>query len=147
MPETLGNQSVLNSNETPCEVLVTGHFLHYHKGHEELIKYASQFGPIVIGLNGNKTNCAKYGREDWKTVEYRCVEFFNDARIANLVVFEEPTPTELIRRLKPKHYVKGPDYRDVELPEAEACREVGAQIHIHPGKKIANSSDLLKTRA
>ena len=39
------------------------------------------------------------------------------------------------RKLKPSYFVRGPDYKDVDLPEAEALRQVGCKLVIHPGDK------------
>ena len=48
------------------------------------------------------------------------------------VLFDEDTPTQLIRLLRPDVHVKGGDYADEALPEAEAVREIGGQIVILP---------------
>ncbi len=49
-----------------------------------------------------------------------------------VVLFDEDTPTELIRLLCPTFHVKGGDYADEALPEAEAVREGGGQVVILP---------------
>jgi D-beta-D-heptose 7-phosphate kinase/D-beta-D-heptose 1-phosphate adenosyltransferase len=59
-------------------------------------------------------------------------------------IFEEDTPSELIREIKPDIFVKGIDWDGKELPEAEACREVGAEIVFLGDKKY--SSSVLKKR-
>ena len=48
------------------------------------------------------------------------------------MLFDEDTPTELIRMLRPTIHVKGGDYADEALPEAEAVAEGGGQVVILP---------------
>ena len=48
------------------------------------------------------------------------------------VLFDEATPADLIRALRPHLHVKGGDYAHEPLPEAEAVREVGGQVVILP---------------
>jgi len=52
--------------------------------------------------------------------------------VNTVVLFDEDTPTELIRLLRPDIHVKGGDYAYEALPEAEAVREVGGQVVILP---------------
>jgi D-beta-D-heptose 7-phosphate kinase/D-beta-D-heptose 1-phosphate adenosyltransferase len=67
----------------------------------------------------------------------------NISFVDEVLVFGEEDPSKLIRKLKPTYYVRGPDYRDIELPEASACHEVGTRIVIQPADKIHNSSELI----
>ena len=52
--------------------------------------------------------------------------------VDHVVLFEEDTPIELIRALRPDIHVKGGDYTDEFLPEAESVREVGGRVVILP---------------
>ena len=61
------------------------------------------------------------------------------------MVFDEETPLELIRELKPDVLVKGADYRPDEIVGGEWVKENGGRIQViplTPGK----SSTLLKKR-
>jgi D-beta-D-heptose 7-phosphate kinase/D-beta-D-heptose 1-phosphate adenosyltransferase len=49
-----------------------------------------------------------------------------------VILFDEDTPTELIRVLRPHIHVKGGDYANEALPEAAAVHEVGGRIVIVP---------------
>ena len=46
------------------------------------------------------------------------------------VIFDEDTPVELIRTLRPDVHVKGGDYRAEDLPEAEVLAAYGGQVRI-----------------
>jgi D-beta-D-heptose 7-phosphate kinase / D-beta-D-heptose 1-phosphate adenosyltransferase len=52
--------------------------------------------------------------------------------VDHVVLFDEDTPTELIRTLRPHIHVKGGDYADEAIPEAEAVREIGGRLVILP---------------
>ena len=52
--------------------------------------------------------------------------------VDHVVLFEEDTPIELIRALRPDIHAKGGDYTDEFLPEAESVREVGGRVVILP---------------
>ncbi|WFE42627.1 PfkB family carbohydrate kinase [Micromonospora sp. WMMD998] len=45
-----------------------------------------------------------------------------------VVVFDEPTPHQVLARLRPDVWVKGGDYGDVELPEAELVHRWGGRV-------------------
>lgn len=122
-------------------VLVTGTFNILHAGHIELLEFANNFGSVTVGINGQQYQVEKYG-------EY-AVPLVNRAKVLRacryvdqVVFFNEPDPSKLIRRLKPDFFVRGPDYINVSLPEQEALNDVGAELIVQNAEKIANSSDL-----
>jgi rfaE bifunctional protein nucleotidyltransferase chain/domain len=45
-----------------------------------------------------------------------------------VIVFDEDTPTQVLRRLQPDVWVKGGDYVEAALPEAELVRSWGGEI-------------------
>jgi rfaE bifunctional protein nucleotidyltransferase chain/domain len=49
-----------------------------------------------------------------------------------VVVFDEDTPTEVLRRLRPDVWAKGGDYAGAEFPEARALAEWGGQAVVLP---------------
>jgi D-beta-D-heptose 7-phosphate kinase/D-beta-D-heptose 1-phosphate adenosyltransferase len=52
--------------------------------------------------------------------------------IDHLIHFDEDTPCELIRALKPDVFVKGGDYTRERLPEAPLVEELGGVVQILP---------------
>ena len=54
--------------------------------------------------------------------------------------FEEATPVNLILEVRPRLYVRGPDYYGVQLPEQQALDEVGATLLIHQVEKRYSAS-------
>ena len=53
-----------------------------------------------------------------------CVDF--------IIPFEEDTPVELIRAIRPDVFVKGGDYSRNKLPEAELVEELGGEVQLLP---------------
>jgi D-beta-D-heptose 7-phosphate kinase/D-beta-D-heptose 1-phosphate adenosyltransferase len=60
-----------------------------------------------------------------------------------VILFDEDTPTEIIRALRPNIHVKGGDYADEMLPESEAVREVGGSIVILPLAGSISTSSMI----
>jgi D-beta-D-heptose 7-phosphate kinase/D-beta-D-heptose 1-phosphate adenosyltransferase len=53
-----------------------------------------------------------------------------------VTVFDEPTPLELIRVIRPDVLVKGADYRKEEVVGADFVESYGGRVHLaalHPG--------------
>jgi rfaE bifunctional protein nucleotidyltransferase chain/domain len=129
-------------------VLVAGVFDIIHAGHISLFfdireDVCDEGEPLWVALN-----C------DDRAIELKdnlCFSYWDRKLVLSYIElidyvesFDEDTPAEMIRRLKPRVYVKGGDYVADELPEKEACDEVGAEIVIIPlmeidGRKISSS--------
>lgn len=123
-------------------MLVTGTFNICHAGHIELFEFASKFGPVTVGLNTDPYLISKYG-DKYVSLKQRAYVVSSCRFVEKVVFFSEETPTELILRLRPEYYVKGPDYKDKELVEQSSILQVGTKLIIHPGEKINSSSKLL----
>jgi D-beta-D-heptose 7-phosphate kinase / D-beta-D-heptose 1-phosphate adenosyltransferase len=64
-----------------------------------------------------------------------------------VVVFEEDTPVEALRRLRPDVWVKGGDYAGAELPEARLLRDWGGQSVVVPYLEGRSTTSLVATAA
>ena len=124
------------------EVLVTGTFNVVHAGHCELLEFASRFGRVTVGINADPYMKDKYGDKaiplNNRAYVLKCNRFVED-----VVFFKEEDPSELIRKTKPKYFVRGPDYAGVLLPEQEALDSVGTKVIIHRVDKIHSSSEIV----
>lgn len=116
-------------------IFTSGVFDVFHVGHLELLKAAKKMGDLlVVGVNsddsvrrlGKGPDRPIHGIEDRMAVlrELRCVDM--------VIPFDEDTPTELIRKVRPDVHVKGGDYEADKLPEAQAVLEGGGIIAIYP---------------
>lgn len=97
-------------------VFTNGCFDVLHKGHVEYLAKSKALGSkLIIGLNSDTSvRALKPGRpinnqEDRMAVllALRCVD--------EVIIFDEPTPLELIRKVKPDIITKGGDYKPEQV--------------------------------
>jgi D-beta-D-heptose 7-phosphate kinase/D-beta-D-heptose 1-phosphate adenosyltransferase len=103
-----------------------------HAGHVQLLRRAKRLGDVlVVGLNSDASTRRLKGptrpinREGDRLALVSALEPVDYA-----VLFEEDSPADVIRALRPDVHVKGGDYTPEQLPERDACAEVGARIEI-----------------
>lgn len=65
--------------------------------------------------------------------------------VDEVVVFDEDTPVEAIRRVRPDVWAKGGDYAGAELPEAALLREWGGQALVLPYLSGRSTTSLVET--
>lgn len=125
-------------------VLVTGTFNIVHAGHVSLLEFASRYGKVVVGINSDDFLVNKYGDLAVPALNrsyvLRSLKFVN-----KVIVFKEDEPSSLIRKIKPAYYIKGPDYKSVNLPEQKAIESTGTRLIIQPTQKEFDSSELIKS--
>tara|TARA_B100001564_G_C20615957_1_gene659911 strand:+ start:125 stop:1498 length:1374 start_codon:yes stop_codon:yes gene_type:complete len=104
-------------------VFTNGCFDILHKGHISLLKEAKSFGDIlVVGLNSDKSVKINKGDKRPFNDETARIEVLSAISYVDyILLFEQETPIELIKELKPDVLVKGADY---ELNEVVGCDEV-----------------------
>jgi bifunctional ADP-heptose synthase (sugar kinase/adenylyltransferase) len=52
--------------------------------------------------------------------------------VDGVAIFDESTPAKLLARLQPEIWVKGTDYANRPMPEAETIRQFGGQVVLVP---------------
>ena len=115
-------------------VFTNGVFDILHAGHVQFLRQAKELGDVlVVGVNSDRSARQLKGKSRPINSERDRLALVAalDA-VDHVILFDEETPTELIRALRPDIHVKGGDYADEVLPEAEAVREVGGSIVILP---------------
>lgn len=115
-------------------VFTNGCFDVLHVGHVRLLERARALGDVlVVGLNSDRSVRALkgpgrplFGEDDRAEVlaALSCVSW--------VTIFDEDTPLETLRVVRPDVHVKGGDYTPDALPEAPLLRELGARIEIFP---------------
>jgi rfaE bifunctional protein nucleotidyltransferase chain/domain len=105
-----------------------------HAGHVATLEAARALGDcLVVCLNSDDSVRRLKGpsrplvpQEDRARVlaALECVD--------EVVVFDEDTPVEAIRRVRPDVWAKGGDYAGADLPEAALLREWGGQAIVLP---------------
>ncbi len=116
-------------------VFTNGVFDILHAGHMRFLRQAKALGDLlVVGVNSDASARKLAGRRGTPLNSQRDRLALVAALdpVDHAVLFDEETPAELIRMLRPHLHVKGGDYADAPLPEAEAANEVGARIAFIP---------------
>jgi rfaE bifunctional protein nucleotidyltransferase chain/domain len=128
-------------------IFTNGCFDILHRGHIEYLTAASDLGDIfVIGLNSDDSVRRLKGEsrpavdEESRALTMASFEF-----VDYIVVFNEDTPSDLIRVVRPDYWVKGADYQHYEeLPEYKALMETGGKVKLIPLVEGFSTTDILK---
>jgi rfaE bifunctional protein nucleotidyltransferase chain/domain len=98
------------------KVFTNGCFDVLHRGHVELLSYCANIGEVVVGLNSDKSvrrlkgNSRPINNQDDRRIILESIKY-----VSKVIIFEEDTPYELIKILKPDLIVKGGDYLPNEV--------------------------------
>ncbi|CRF46898.1 ADP-heptose synthase / D-glycero-beta-D-manno-heptose 7-phosphate kinase [Helicobacter heilmannii] len=118
--------ALLQAMHPPKIIFTNGCFDLLHRGHVEYLQKAKALGGLlVVGLNSDSSVrrlkgksrpiCSQDARA-FVLAGLECVDF--------VVLFEEDTPLELIKALKPHVLVKGADYAGKEIVGSSLVQEV-----------------------
>ncbi|MDQ6661697.1 MAG: D-glycero-beta-D-manno-heptose 1-phosphate adenylyltransferase, partial [Chloroflexota bacterium] len=115
-------------------VFTNGVFDILHAGHVHFLRQAKDLGDLlVVGVNSDSSTRRLKGKNRPINSERDRVALVAALDpVDYVIVFDEDTPTELLRILQPAIHVKGGVYANEVLPEAEAVQEGGGRIVILP---------------
>jgi D-beta-D-heptose 7-phosphate kinase/D-beta-D-heptose 1-phosphate adenosyltransferase len=126
-------------------VFTNGCFDLLHVGHVTYLERARRHGHrLVVGLNSDRSVRALKGPERPLIREQdRARVLAALASVDAVVLFDEDTPIELIRRLRPDVLAKGADYREDEVVGATDVRSWGGQVVLVPLVENHSTSDII----
>lgn len=132
-------------------VFTNGVFDLLHPGHVDVLLGARRLGDVlVVGVNSDASVKRLKGPErPVRTEAERAYVLAALAMVDAVVVFEQDTPLELIRRLRPDVLVKGGDYSIetvVGAPDVIARGGQVAIIPLTPGQSTTSIIERLKGR-
>ena len=116
-------------------VFTNGVFDILHRGHVTYLAQARAMGAsLVVALNSDASarGLGKGPDRPLNTELDRACVLAALESVSLVVVFDEPTPVELIRRVCPHWYVKGGDYDIETLAETALVRSWGGQARALP---------------
>jgi D-beta-D-heptose 7-phosphate kinase / D-beta-D-heptose 1-phosphate adenosyltransferase len=115
-------------------VFTNGCFDILHRGHITYLNQAKALGDVlIVGLNGDgSVGRLKGAGRPINPVEDRLHVLAALSCVDHIVCFDEDTPHELIRLIRPDVYVKGGDYSREMLPEALVVESLGGTVEILP---------------
>ncbi len=126
-------------------VFTNGVFDILHAGHVQFLRSAKALGDtLVVGVNSDASTRRLKGPHRPITSERdRAALVAALDPVDYAIIFDEDTPTELIRTLRPHLHVKGGDYANEALPEAAAVQDVGGRIVILPLAGAVSTSSVI----
>lgn len=123
-----------DSMKTVRTVFTNGCYDLIHRGHVKLLNTARSFGDcLIVGINSDDSVARLKG--DGRPLcreRDRAFVLLNLVSVDYVTVFEEDTPEELIRKLKPDVLVKGDEYGMDEIVGADFQLERGAEVRRVP---------------
>ena len=128
-------------------VFTNGVFDILHRGHATYLDAAAQLGAtLVVALNTDES-VKRLGKGEDRPLNVHADRLAMMAALACVDVvtwFEQDTPLELIKALRPELIVKGGDYDMETLPETAAVRSWGGEALAIPFEFQRSTTALLK---
>ena len=104
------------------KVFTNGCFDVLHLGHVELLKYCASLGEVIVGLNSDESIKRLKGPSRPINDEQSRLRILESIKyVSSVKIFDEDTPYELIKSLKPDLIVKGGDYKPEEVAGHDLC--------------------------
>jgi rfaE bifunctional protein nucleotidyltransferase chain/domain len=126
-------------------VLANGCFDLLHVGHVRYLRAARALGDVLfVGINSDAAVRRLKGPGRPFVPAAERAELLAALRdVDHVVLFEDDTADELLRRLRPHVHAKGTDYSTDSVPERATARAVGALVAIAGDPKTHSSRDLI----
>jgi D-beta-D-heptose 7-phosphate kinase/D-beta-D-heptose 1-phosphate adenosyltransferase len=108
-------------------VFTNGCFDIIHSAHLKLLRHAKNQGDIlIVGINSDESVKRLKGEQrPVNDIAERCEVLYHlGVGIDYLLIFDEDTPEELMRKIRPDVLVKGGDYKPEDIPGKELAKEV-----------------------
>ncbi|MBR9677233.1 D-glycero-beta-D-manno-heptose 1-phosphate adenylyltransferase [Candidatus Woesearchaeota archaeon] len=130
-------------------VFTNGCFDILHTGHIKLLREAKKQGNVlIVGLNTDDSVKKFKGPKRPHNNQFDRSEIIATLEFVDYVtLFDQDTPSELIKALRPDIHVKGGDYdpQDYDaMPEAKIVHDYKGKIHIVPLKDNKSTTNLIE---
>ncbi|MEO8451952.1 MAG: adenylyltransferase/cytidyltransferase family protein [Gemmatimonadota bacterium] len=128
-------------------VFTNGVFDLLHRGHVEYLEAARALGDaLVVGVNSDRSarSLEKGSGRPFVPAEDRARIVAALAAVDSVVLFDEPTPLELIRTLRPNVLVKGGDYDRGTIVGADLVEASGGVVTTIPLVKDQSTTFLVE---
>jgi len=127
-------------------VFTNGCFDILHSGHITYLSEAKALGDVlIVGLNSDDSVRRLKGRtRPVNPLADRAQVLSALSCVDHIVSFDEDTPEELIRVLRPHIFVKGGDYTRERLPEAALVESLGGEVRILPYVRERSTTGIIE---
>lgn len=115
-------------------VFTNGCFDILHQGHIHLLASCNEFGSrLIVGLNADKSVKRLKGESrPINNQESRSILLASTQFVDAVIVFDEDTPENLIRQIKPDVLVKGGDWKKENIVGAQFVESYGGEVKTVP---------------
>ena len=115
-------------------VFTNGCFDILHIGHIKLLEYCKSFGgKLIVGLNSDESvKKLKGNSRPFNNVKVRkeMLEYLKS--VDEVIIFNEETPYQLIKKIQPDIIVKGGDYKKEDVIGKDLVEAKGGKVEIFP---------------
>jgi rfaE bifunctional protein nucleotidyltransferase chain/domain len=127
-------------------VFTNGCFDLMHAGHAQYLQAAKALGDVlVVGLNSDESvSRIKGSSRPIIDQENRAFMLAALSSVDYVVIFEEDTPLELIKFIRPDVLVKGGDWAESEIVGADIVKQDGGQVYSLPLREGLSSSKIIE---
>ncbi len=124
----------LDYKNNKLTVFTNGCFDILHLGHISLLKECRKLGTkVIVGLNSDcSVKRLKGSQRPFNDEKVRKSMLENLVSVDEVIIFEEDTPYNLIKNIKPDIIVKGGDYRIEDIVGKDILDSYGGQVKIFP---------------
>lgn len=128
-------------------VFTNGVFDLLHPGHVDVLLGARRTGDaLVVGVNSDASVRRLKGPErPVRSEAERAYVLAAFEMVDCVVLFEQDTPLELIRDLRPDVLVKGGDYHEGTIVGASDVRAWGGEVHVIPLTSGQSTTNIIQT--
>ncbi|MBE7706042.1 MAG: D-glycero-beta-D-manno-heptose 1-phosphate adenylyltransferase [Cyanobacteria bacterium SIG30] len=145
------NEVLFKLKEQGKTIVVTnGCFDILHVGHVKYLQKSKSFGDILVVLmnSDSSVKLIKGNDRPINTQDDRAYILCALSCVDYVILFDEKSPVDLLKNIKPDVYTKGADYNLQTLPEAPIILENGGRVEFikfEDGKSTTNIIEKIKT--
>ena len=118
-----------------------------HKGHVVSLSLAKKQGDVlIVGINSDESTRKRKGDKRPIIPLDSRIAVLDALKPVDIVVpFDEETPVELIKVVKPDVHVKGGDYTPEDMPETKIIKEYGGEVKIISSGQKYTTSEIIES--
>ena len=143
--DALASQIKIWKEQKEKIIFTNGCFDILHNGHLEILFSAANLGgKLIVALNSDSSVKKLKGKSRPINNEIdrkKFLSYFNF--IDAITTFNEETPYNLIKKLKPDYIVKGGDYKKEEVIGYDILKEFGGDVIIFPFKNGISTTNII----